>query len=113
MVVNKLKILKFARGFRGRSGNCINLARRRVYKALQYAYVSRNLKKRDFRKECITRINAGVREHGMKYADFMNGLQQDNISLNRKTLSELAMHEPYSFKALVEQVKFMRGTTSG
>mmetsp|Transcript_10637 Transcript_10637/g.19274 ORF Transcript_10637/g.19274 Transcript_10637/m.19274 type:complete len:111 (-) Transcript_10637:131-463(-) len=109
MFLDKAKILKLAKGFRGRSKNCIRIAAPRVTKALQYATRDRKQKKREMRSLWITRINAGTREHGLKYGQFMSGLQQENIQVNRKVLSELAMYEPYSFKALVEQVKFMRG----
>lgn len=107
--MNKDKILKLAKGFRGRSKNCIRIARPRVEKALQYSYRDRKNKKREFRSLWITRINAGAHEHGLKYSVLMNGLQQQNVQINRKILSELAMFEPHSFKALVDQVKFMRG----
>ncbi|KAF3796379.1 50S ribosomal protein L20 [Nymphaea thermarum] len=84
--MNKDKIFKLAKGFRGRAKNCIRIARERVEKALQYSYRDRRNKKRDMRSLWIERINAGTRLHG----------------LNRKVLSELSMHEPYSFKALVD-----------
>mmetsp|Transcript_5092 Transcript_5092/g.8837 ORF Transcript_5092/g.8837 Transcript_5092/m.8837 type:complete len:128 (+) Transcript_5092:206-589(+) len=105
MPFNKKKILDLAKGFRGRAKNCITIARERVEKALQYQYVSRRLKKRDMRSLWIQRINAGTRHHGVKYSEFMYGMKQDNIWLNRKVLSEVAMQEPYSFKALVERAK--------
>lgn len=73
------------------------------------AYVGRKLKKRDMRRLWITKIGAGTREYGLNYNHFMHGLFQDNIELNRKSLSELAMTEPLSFKALVDRVKQMRG----
>uniref|UniRef100_A0A061S929 50S ribosomal protein L20 n=1 Tax=Tetraselmis sp. GSL018 TaxID=582737 RepID=A0A061S929_9CHLO len=109
MFLKKAKILKLAKGFRGRAKNCIRIAFPRVQKALQYATRDRKLKKRDMRSLWITRINAGAREHGLRYGEFMHGLQEDNIRINRKVLSELAMQEPFSFKALVDQVKYMRG----
>lgn len=100
--MNKEKILKLAKGFRGRAKNCIRIAKERVEKALQYAYRDRRNKKRDMRGLWIQRINAGARLHGVNYGQFMHGLNQENIQLNRKVLSELAMHEPYSFKTLVD-----------
>ncbi|KAG2496505.1 hypothetical protein HYH03_005330 [Edaphochlamys debaryana] len=109
MPINRQKILQLASGFRGRTRNCINIARLRVEKALQHAYVGRKLKKRYWRSVWITRINAGSREHGMSYSTLITGLKQENVQLNRKVLSELAMAEPFSFRALVEQVRFMRG----
>jgi large subunit ribosomal protein L20 len=74
-------------------------------KALQYAYRDRRVKKRDFRGLWIQRINAGVREHGLTYATFINGLKKANIEINRKMLSEIAFHEPVAFKAIVEKAK--------
>jgi len=78
------------------------VARERVEKALQYAYRDRRNKKRDMRALWIQRINAGTRQHGVNYGQFMHGLSKENINLNRKVLSEIAMHEPYSFKSLVD-----------
>lgn len=109
MPLNKEKIFQLAKGFRGRNKNCIRQARNRVEKALQHAYVSRRLKKREYRAEWITRTNAAAREHNVKYSTLVAGLQEQNIKLNRKMLSELAMSEPFSFKALVDQVKYMKG----
>ncbi|XP_010269028.1 PREDICTED: uncharacterized protein LOC104605817 isoform X1 [Nelumbo nucifera] len=100
--MNKDKIFKLAKGFRGRAKNCIRIARERVEKALQYSYRDRRNKKRDMRSLWIERINAGTRLHGVNYGNFMHGLMKENIQLNRKVLSELSMHEPYSFKALVD-----------
>uniref|UniRef100_A0A0E0DU35 Large ribosomal subunit protein bL20c n=2 Tax=Oryza TaxID=4527 RepID=A0A0E0DU35_9ORYZ len=100
--MNKGKIFKLAKGFRGRAKNCIRIARERVEKALQYSYRDRRNKKRDMRSLWIERINAGTRLHGVNYGNFMHGLMKENIQLNRKVLSELSMHEPYSFKALVD-----------
>ena len=103
------KIFKLAKGFRGRAKNTIRIARNRVEKALQYAYRDRMAKKRDFRGLWIQQINAGVREHGIGYSEFISGLKDENIQLNRKMLADLAQNEPYSFKALVDVVKRMRG----
>lgn len=100
--MNKGKIFKLAKGFRGRAKNCIRIARERVEKALQYSYRDRRNKKRDMRSLWIERINAGTRLHGVNYGNFMHGLVKENVQLNRKVLSELSMHEPYSFKALVD-----------
>ncbi|XP_021866646.2 uncharacterized protein [Spinacia oleracea] len=100
--MNKKKVFQLAKGFRGRAKNCIRIARERVEKALQYSYRDRRTKKRDMRSLWIERINAGSRQHGVNYGNFMCGLMKENIQLNRKVLSELAMHEPYSFKALVD-----------
>lgn len=110
--MQKDKVFKLAKGFRGRSKNCIRLAKERVEKALQYAYRDRRQKKRNMRSLWIQRINAGTKQHGVMYSTFMHGLKEENIQVNRKVLSELAMQEPYSFKSLVDQVKFMRGTST-
>ncbi|GAX84462.1 hypothetical protein CEUSTIGMA_g11882.t1 [Chlamydomonas eustigma] len=109
MPIGKEKIFEMAKGFRGRAKNCIKIARSRVEKALQHAYRGRKEKKRDWRSLWISRINAATREHQMSYSRFIQGLYSQNIQMNRKVLSQLAMTEPYSFKALVDQVRFMRG----
>ncbi|PKI65822.1 hypothetical protein CRG98_013776 [Punica granatum] len=96
--MNKKKVFNLAKGFRGRAKNCIRIARERVEKALQ----DRRNKKRDMRSLWIQRINAGTRLHSVNYGNFMHGLMKENIQLNRKVLSELSMHEPLSFKALVD-----------
>ncbi|KAJ7540305.1 hypothetical protein O6H91_10G008100 [Diphasiastrum complanatum] len=100
--MHKDKVLELAKGFRGRAKNCIRIARQRVEKALQYAYRDRRNKKRDMRGLWIQRISAGTRLHGVKYGQFMHGLSRENVQLNRKVLSEIAMHEPYTFRSLVE-----------
>ncbi|KAK9845872.1 hypothetical protein WJX81_004701 [Elliptochloris bilobata] len=105
----KDKLFKMAKGFRGRSKNCYRIAKQSVEKALQYAYRDRKQKKRDMRSLWIQRVNAGSKEHGVPYSKLIYGLHNQNVQINRKMLSELAMYEPYSFKALVDQVKWMRG----
>jgi large subunit ribosomal protein L20 len=107
-MTGKDKILRLAKGFRGRAKNCIRIARERVEKSLQYAYRDRKNKKRDMRRLWITRINAGTRQYGLRYSDLVHGLKEENIQVNRKMLSELAMNEPHSFKALVDQVTYMK-----
>jgi large subunit ribosomal protein L20 len=99
------KILKMAKGYRGRAKNCIRVAIERVEKALRYAYRDRRNKKRDFRALWIQRINAAVREHDMVYSQFIRGLKLAGINLNRKMLAELAICEPETFKSVVEQAK--------
>ncbi len=99
------KIIKMAKGYRGRAKNCITVTREKVEKGLRYAYRDRRNKKRTFRSLWIQRINAGVREHGMVYSQFMNGLMKAGIEVDRKVLSDLATREPATFKALVEQSK--------
>lgn len=99
------KILKLAKGYRGRSKSCYRIALQRVEKALQYAYRDRRNRKRDFRGLWIQRINAGVREHGLTYSRFVNGLTKAGIEIDRKVLSDLAIHEPVAFKAIVDQAQ--------
>lgn len=97
------KVLKLAKGYRGRSKNCYHIALRRVEKALQYAYRDRRTRKRDFRRLWIQRINAGARQHGLNYSQFMNGLNNAGITVNRKMLADLAVHQPAAFKELAAQ----------
>ena len=99
------KVLKLARGYRGRSNSSYRVALQSVEKALQYAYRDRRAKKRNFRSLWIQRINAGAREHGLSYSQFMNGLSRAGIEIDRKVLSDLATREPESFKALVDQAQ--------
>lgn len=99
------KILKRAKGQFGRRKNVLTVAKNSVEKGLGYAYRDRRTKKRNFRGLWITRINAGVRELGMSYSVFMGKLIEKNITLNRKTLADLAMNHPEAFKAIVEEVK--------
>ena len=99
------KILKLAKGYRGRSKNCYRIALQRVEKALQYAYRDRRNRKRDFRGLWIQRINAGAREHGLTYSKFVNGLIKAGIEIDRKVLADLAVHEPAAFKTIVEQAQ--------
>jgi large subunit ribosomal protein L20 len=99
------KILKMAKGYRGRSNNCFRVAIEKVEKGLRYAYRDRRAKKRNFRALWIQRINAGVREHGMVYSQFINGLLHAGIELDRKVLADLAVHQPDAFKGIVEQAK--------
>lgn len=99
------KVIKQARGYRGRNSTNFRIAIERVEKGLQYAYRDRRAKKRNFRRLWIQRINAGVREHGLTYSQFMNGLNKAGIEIDRKVLSDLAVREPESFKALVDQAQ--------
>ena len=99
------KVLKQAKGFFGRRKNVWTVAKNAVEKAMQYAYRGRKEKKRSIRGLWITRINAGTREHGMSYSQFMGALKKNNIELNRKVLADLAMNHPEAFKAVVDQVK--------
>lgn len=99
------KILKQAKGFFGRRKNVWTVAKNAVEKAMQYAYRGRKEKKRNFRSLWITRINAGAREYGLSYSQFMGALKKNNIELNRKVLADLAMNHQEAFKAVVDQVK--------
>lgn len=99
------KILEQTKGFRGRAKSCFRVAIRRLQKAWQYAYVGRKVKKRDYRSLWIQRINAAVRQQGLKYSTFMNGLKRSGIELDRKVLADLALNHEKEFSAIVEQVK--------
>lgn len=99
------KILKLARGHRGSLHKLFRPAKESVFKALRYATIHRKLKKRDFRRLWITRINAATRAEGMSYSTFMNGLKKAEINVNRKMLSELAIHNPAAFSQLVATAK--------
>jgi large subunit ribosomal protein L20 len=99
------KILKRAKGQFGRRKNVLTVAKNSVEKGLGYAYRDRRTKKRNFRGLWITRINAGVREHGLSYSAFIGKLAEHNITLNRKTLADLAMNHPEAFRAVVESIK--------
>jgi large subunit ribosomal protein L20 len=105
MPMNVRKLWKLAKGFRGRAKNVYKVAVNRVEKALQYQYRDRRVKKRTMRTLWIERINAASRLHGIRYGQFAHGLVECNIALNRKMLAELAVNEPYSFKAVAETVK--------
>jgi len=98
------KILKRAKGQFGRRKNVLTVAKNSVEKGLGYAYRDRRTKKRNFRGLWITRINAGVRAHGMSYSVFIGKLVENNITLNRKTLADLAMNHPEAFKAVVDAI---------
>jgi large subunit ribosomal protein L20 len=99
------KVLKMAKGYYGARKNVWTVAKNAVEKGLQYAYVGRKLRKRQFRSLWIQRINAGARQHGMSYSVFMGKLSKAGIELNRKALADLAMNHPEAFKAVVDQIK--------
>ena len=103
------KIIKMAKGYRGRSKNCFRIALQSVEKALQYAYRDRRNKKRDFRALWIQRINAAVRSYGMVYSEFIHGLQllqeSSGVILNRKILADIAVNDPNAFAGIVQKVK--------
>ena len=99
------KVLALAKGFRGRRGNVFRVAKQAVMKAGQYAYRDRRAKKRVFRRLWIARINAGVRELGLTYSQFANGLKKAAIEIDRKVLADLAVNDKAAFAAIVEQAK--------
>lgn len=99
------KVLDLATGYRGRAKSSFRIAIEKVEKGLQYAYRDRRRKKRDFRGLWIQRINAGAREHGMTYSQFMNGIKKAGIVVDRKVLADLAAREPEAFKALAAQAQ--------
>ena len=94
------KILNLAKGYRGRGGTAYRIAIEKVEKALRYAYRDRRNRKRDFRALWIQRINAGAREHGLTYSQFMHGIKLAGLDLDRKVLSDLAIREPEAFQAI-------------
>ena len=99
------KVLKKAKGFRGRRGNVYRIAKQAVMKAGQYAYRDRRAKKRDFRSLWIVRINAAVRELDMSYSVFIAGLKKAAIDIDRKVLADLAVHDRPAFNKIAEQAK--------
>ena len=99
------KIIKLAKGYFGRRKNVWTVAKDAVEKAMLYAYRDRKTKKRNFRSLWIIRINAGAREHGMTYSQFMGKVKSNSIKLNRKVLADLAMNNPDAFKAVVDKIK--------
>jgi large subunit ribosomal protein L20 len=99
------KILKLAKGYRESNSKLYRIALEKVEKGLQYAYRDRRKKKSNFRALWIQRINAGVREYGLTYSKFMNGLSKTGIEMDRKILADLAMNQPTAFAKVVEQVK--------
>ena len=99
------KVLKAAKGFYGRRKNTIRIAKQAVEKSLQYAYRDRKNRKRSFRALWIQRINAATHEHGLTYGRFIDGLNKAGIEVDRKVLSDMAIHEPAAFGVLVETAK--------
>ncbi|AKL94505.1 50S ribosomal protein L20 [Clostridium aceticum] len=99
------KILKLAKGFRGARSKLFKPANQFVMKALKHAYAGRKLRKRDFRKLWITRINAATRANGLSYSRFMNGLKTAGIEMNRKVLAEMAIYDKEGFAQLVNVAK--------
>ncbi|WP_048647161.1 50S ribosomal protein L20 [Nitratireductor soli] len=109
------KVMKAAKGFYGRRKNTIRIAKQAVEKSLQYAYRDRKNRKRNFRALWIQRINAAAREHGLTYGRLIDGLNKAGIEIDRKVLSDMAIHEPQAFAALVGKAKeslvYLKDTT--
>ena len=99
------KVIKQPKGYRGRSKNVFRIAIEKVEKGLQYAYRDRRAKKRNFRGLWIQRINAGVREHGMSYSQFINGIKKAEIDIDRKILADIAKNNPTTFKFIVDKIR--------
>ena len=99
------KILSLARGMYDRRRSAYSIAKRSVYKAMKYSFIGRKQKKRDFRSLWITRINAACRSQDISYSRFMNGLTVANITLNRKSLADMAINDPAGFENIVVKVK--------
>ncbi|MFO1189564.1 MAG: 50S ribosomal protein L20 [Alphaproteobacteria bacterium] len=103
------KVLGLAKGYQRRNASAFRVAIEKVEKGLQYAYRDRRVRKRNFRALWIQRINAGAREHGLTYSQLMNGIKRAGVEIDRKVLSDLAVHEPGAFQSLVEQAKAALG----
>ncbi len=104
-VKKRRKIFKLAKGYFGNKSKSYRIARQAVMKSLNYAYIGRRLRKRDFRKLWIARINAAARMNGLSYSKFMHGLSVAGINLNRKVLADLAVNDAAAFTQLVEKAK--------
>ena len=99
------KIMKLAKGYFGSKSKQYRSAKEQVARSLRYAYIGRKLRKRDFRRLWITRINAAARMNGMSYSTFIAGLKKQHIDVNRKMLADLAVNDPAAFAKLVEIAK--------
>jgi large subunit ribosomal protein L20 len=99
------KVLKQAKGFHGRKKNCFRVANEFVERAAQYQYRDRKQRKRDFRRLWVTRINAGARQHGLKYNQFINGLRNAGVEVDRKVLADMAVRDKEAFAQMVEVAK--------
>jgi large subunit ribosomal protein L20 len=101
----KKRLFKKTKGYRGGARRLLRNAKEVLIRAGVYAFRDRRVRKREFRALWITRINAAVHEHGLRYSEFIHGLKKANIGLDRKSLAEMAVHDPAGFQAVVEQVK--------
>jgi len=104
-IARRKKILKLAKGYRGSKSTLYRVANQQVMKSGQYAYIGRRLRKRDFRKLWIARINAAARMNGLSYSRFMDGLNKAGIEINRKMLADIAVNNPQDFAELAEKAK--------
>ena len=98
-------LMKLSKGYFGRRKNVWTVAKNAIEKGLVYAYIGRKQKKRNFRSLWIARINAGAREHGMSYSQFMGAINKSEMEFNRKVLADLAMNNPEAFRTIVEAIK--------
>ncbi|MEM7559589.1 MAG: 50S ribosomal protein L20 [Planctomycetota bacterium] len=105
----KKRLFKRAKGFRGGRGNLLRTTKETLARAGAYAYRDRRVKKREFRRLWIVRISAACEQHGLRYSQFINGLKKAEIGLDRKQLSEMAIHDPAAFQAVVEKAKAALG----
>jgi len=101
----KRRLYKKVKGYRGGRGNMLRTAKETLIRAGVYAFRDRRVRKREFRKLWIIRINAACRERGLRYSEFIHGLVKANIVLDRKSLSEMAIHDPAGFDSVVDKVK--------
>nr|YP_009051096.1 ribosomal protein L20 [Galdieria sulphuraria]AIG92539.1 ribosomal protein L20 [Galdieria sulphuraria] len=104
-IKRRKKILRLAKGYRGSHSKLFRIANQQVMKALKYAYTGRKLKKRNFRSLWIIRINAALRQKNLKYNNFIAMLKRQNIALNRKVISQLAVIDNETFDCLIEKIK--------
>ena len=102
---SRRKIMRLAKGFKGKRGTSHRIAKQSVMKAMRNSYIDRRRRKRDFRRLWITRIGAAARQHGLSYSEFMGGLEKRSIGLNRKMLADIAVRDAKTFAALAEMAK--------
>ena len=102
---SRRKVFSLSRGYYGRSKNCFTIALRRVFKALQYEYRDRRVRRRNIRKEWIQSINAAARDQSINYSSMIYCLNRSNVILDRKILADMAKNEPYSFKAVLDEIR--------
>ena len=101
----KRRLFRKAKGYRGGRGNLLRTVKETVVRAEAFAFRDRRVRKRDFRRLWIVRINAAVRERGIRYSEFINGLKKAGVELDRRMLSEIAIHDPDGFDVIVEEAK--------